>query len=234
MIFDLKLEAPIGIFDSGLGGLAVLREVRRLLPNEDVLFVGDTARQPYGPQPVEDVRRYATEIAGYLGAQGAKIVVIACNTASVAGLEAAQRCYPDLPVLILSSKPKDESVRRAYNAKGGRAFLPKDSSVDDLQEMIWHHALLPDDSGEIVGYSVPLLTALRNARNSALTRRNVLIRGESGTGKELLARYIHRLGKNAPEGQLVTVDSSVLTQELFQGELYGVEPDTATGVAGLR
>lgn len=98
MIFDLKPEAPIGIFDSGLGGLAVLREVRRLLPNEDVLFVGDTARQPYGPQPVEDVRRYAIEITGYLVAQGAKIVLIACNTASVAGLEAAQRCYPDLPV----------------------------------------------------------------------------------------------------------------------------------------
>jgi glutamate racemase len=96
---DLKPEAPIGIFDSGLGGLAVLREVRRLLPLEDVLFVGDTARQPYGPQPVEKVRRYATEITGYLAAQGAKIVVIACNTASVAGRDAAQRCFPDLPVL---------------------------------------------------------------------------------------------------------------------------------------
>jgi glutamate racemase len=87
------------VFDSGLGGLAVLREVQRLLPHEDVLFVGDTARQPYGPQPVEDVRRNATEIAGYLVAQGAKLVIIACNTASVAGQEAAQRCFPDLPVL---------------------------------------------------------------------------------------------------------------------------------------
>jgi glutamate racemase len=99
MRVDLKPEAPIGIFDSGLGGLAVLREVRRLLPNEDVLFVGDTARQPYGPQPMGDVRRYATEITGYLAVQGAKMVIIACNTATVAGLEAAQRCHPDLPVL---------------------------------------------------------------------------------------------------------------------------------------
>jgi glutamate racemase len=94
-----KPEAPIGIFDSGLGGLAVLHEVRRLLPNEDVLFVGDTARQPYGPQPVEDVRRYAIEITGYLAAQGAKMAIIACNTASVAGRDAAQRCFPELPVL---------------------------------------------------------------------------------------------------------------------------------------
>lgn len=91
-------DAPIGIFDSGLGGLAVLRELRRLLPLEDVHFVGDTARQPYGPQPVEDVRRYACEITGYLATQGAKLVIIACNTASVAGQEAAQSCFPDLPV----------------------------------------------------------------------------------------------------------------------------------------
>ena len=95
----MEAEAPIGVFDSGLGGLAVLREVRRLLPHEDVLFLGDTARQPYGPRPVEDVRRFAIEIIGYLAQQGVKIAIVACNTASVAGREAAQTCFPDLPVL---------------------------------------------------------------------------------------------------------------------------------------
>ena len=85
MSANMGSDAPIGIFDSGLGGLAVLREVRRLLPHEDVLFLGDTARQPYGPQPVEDVRRYALEITGYLAEKGVKLVIIACNTASVAG-----------------------------------------------------------------------------------------------------------------------------------------------------
>jgi len=95
----MKQSAPIGIFDSGLGGLAVLREVRRLLPHEDVVFLGDTARQPYGPQPVESVRQYAIENAAYLAQQGAKLVIIACNTASVAGRDAAQACFPDLPVL---------------------------------------------------------------------------------------------------------------------------------------
>lgn len=95
----MKRNAPIGIFDSGLGGLAVLREVRRLLPHEDVVFLGDTARQPYGPQPVEAVRQYAIENAAYLAQQGAKLVIIACNTASVAGRDAAQACLPDVPVL---------------------------------------------------------------------------------------------------------------------------------------
>jgi glutamate racemase len=99
MTANVEAEAPIGIFDSGLGGLAVLREVRRLLPHENVLFLGDTARQPYGPQPLEDVRRYAVEITGYLEQHGVKMVIIACNTASAAGREAAQRCFPELPVL---------------------------------------------------------------------------------------------------------------------------------------
>jgi len=95
----MRLGAPIGIFDSGLGGLAVLYQVRRLLPHEDVLFLGDTARQPYGPRPVKDVEQFAVEITGYLAQHGVKMVIIACNTASVAGRAAAQRYFPDLPVL---------------------------------------------------------------------------------------------------------------------------------------
>jgi glutamate racemase len=99
MTVKLNPDAPIGIFDSGLGGLAVLREVSRLLPHENVLFLGDTARQPYGPRPVEEVQRFAVEITGYLLQRGAKMVIIACNTASVAGREAAQHSFPGVPVL---------------------------------------------------------------------------------------------------------------------------------------
>lgn len=99
MTYRLSKTAPIGIFDSGPGGLAVLQEVRRLLPDEDVLYIGDTARQPYGPQPQDTVRRYAVELTGYLAQLGAKLVIIGCNTASVAGWEAAQRAYPEIPVL---------------------------------------------------------------------------------------------------------------------------------------
>jgi glutamate racemase len=95
----MKSTAPIGIFDSGLGGLAVLREVRRILPHEDVLFVGDTQRQPYGPRTVEEVRQITIEISGYLIDKGAKIVLIACNTASAAGGDKAQELFPETPIL---------------------------------------------------------------------------------------------------------------------------------------
>src|SRR5512146_1233934 len=108
--------APIGIFDSGLGGLAVLREVRRLLPHEDVLFLGDTQRQPYGPRTVEEVRQITIEISGYLIDKGAKIVLIACNTASAAGGDAAQACYPGTPIIGMI-RPGVNAALRASRRK---------------------------------------------------------------------------------------------------------------------
>lgn len=77
---------PIGVFDSGVGGLTVLSALQRALPKEDFLYFGDTARVPYGSKPLEMVRRFAWEISGYLIHQGVKAIVVACNTASSAAL----------------------------------------------------------------------------------------------------------------------------------------------------
>ena len=75
-------DAPIGVFDSGVGGLTVVKELARRLPHESILYFGDTARVPYGPKSPETVLRYSREAAGYLTARGVKAVVIACNTAT--------------------------------------------------------------------------------------------------------------------------------------------------------
>jgi len=91
-------DAPIGIFDSGFGGLTVVRAVLDQLPHEPVLYLGDTARQPYGPQPLADVREYALECLDHLVAQGVKLLVIACNSASAAVLRDARERY-DVPVV---------------------------------------------------------------------------------------------------------------------------------------
>lgn len=85
----------IGIFDSGLGGLSILREIAALLPRERVFYFGDNLHLPYGPRPLEEVRRYATAIAGRLIQLPAKVVVVACNTASAAALKHMRRVYPD-------------------------------------------------------------------------------------------------------------------------------------------
>lgn len=91
-------DAPIGIFDSGVGGLTVARAISAQLPRESLLYIGDTARSPYGPKPIADVRRYSLEILDTLVEQGVKMLVIACNTASAAMLRDARERY-DVPVV---------------------------------------------------------------------------------------------------------------------------------------
>jgi glutamate racemase len=77
---------PIGVFDSGVGGLTVARAIIDLLPHEPLIYVGDSARFPYGPKPVEEIRRYALEIAAYLVARDVKLLVIACNSVEVSAI----------------------------------------------------------------------------------------------------------------------------------------------------
>ncbi|MGD9960955.1 glutamate racemase [Nocardioides sp.] len=91
-------ERPIGIFDSGFGGLTVARSVIDQLPHESILYVGDTARMPYGPKPIGEVREYALECLDHLVSQGVKALVIACNSASAAMLRDARERY-DVPVV---------------------------------------------------------------------------------------------------------------------------------------
>ena len=83
-------DAPIGVFDSGVGGLTVAHALRLHLPHEAIVYVGDTARVPYGPKSPETVRRYAHEIAAWLVEQGVKAIVVACNTATAHALESLQ------------------------------------------------------------------------------------------------------------------------------------------------
>lgn len=92
------LDAPIGIFDSGFGGLTVARAVIDQLPHESITYLGDTARAPYGPKPIGEVRSHALECLDHLYHQGVKALVIACNSASAAMLRDARERY-DVPVV---------------------------------------------------------------------------------------------------------------------------------------
>jgi glutamate racemase len=90
---------PIGVFDSGVGGLTVLRALREVLPAEDFIYLGDTARLPYGTKSPETVVRYSIQCADLLLARGIRCLVVACNTASASALEALNLRYPALPVI---------------------------------------------------------------------------------------------------------------------------------------
>lgn len=91
--------APIGFFDSGLGGISVLRGTMALLPGEDYLYFGDSAHAPYGVRPLEQVRALSRAAAEHLLARGAKAIVIACNTATSAAAATLREAYPDVPVI---------------------------------------------------------------------------------------------------------------------------------------
>ena len=104
-------NAPIGIFDSGVGGLTVARAIIDQLPGESILYIGDTARGPYGPKSLAEVRSYALEIMDELVKAGVKAIVIACNTASAAMLRDARERY-GLPVIEVIQP----AVRRAVSA----------------------------------------------------------------------------------------------------------------------
>lgn len=90
---------PIGIFDSGVGGLTVLKALREALPNEDLIYLGDTARLPYGTKSPASIARYACRAAGHLQEQGIKLLVVACNTASAVALDALREQMHPLPVI---------------------------------------------------------------------------------------------------------------------------------------
>lgn len=144
------------------------------------------------------------------------------------------REFPDLPVVILSTKPR-EDISLEFSRRGALGFISRDDSngAEILKDMLWQHGLLTDPSGEVVGSSVPVLIALREARRAAAHSGSLLIRGERGTGKELLAAYAHRIcEKGGIPRAFVTVNSAVLRTELFASELFGIEPRTASGVDG--
>ncbi len=92
-------EAPIGVFDSGIGGLTVVRALRRLLPSESVVYLGDTARVPYGTKSPETVIRYSLNNARFLLGRGVKMLVVACNTASSTALGAMREHFTGIPVI---------------------------------------------------------------------------------------------------------------------------------------
>ena len=111
-------DAPIGIFDSGVGGLTVARSVSQLLPRESVLYIGDTAHSPYGPKPIADVRRYGLEVLDALVDEGVKMLVIACNTASAALLRDARERY-DVPVVEVIGPAVRTAISTTRNGRIG-------------------------------------------------------------------------------------------------------------------
>ncbi|OPJ54812.1 glutamate racemase [Alkalithermobacter paradoxus] len=109
---------PIGVFDSGIGGLTVLKEIMEVLPNEDIVYFGDTARVPYGPRSKETVTKYTFQCINFLLTKNIKAIVIACNTATARSLKLAQEKY-DVPIIGVVEAGAKTAVNVTKNKRVG-------------------------------------------------------------------------------------------------------------------
>jgi len=139
---EARSDAPVGVFDSGVGGLTVLRALAATLPNEDLLYLGDTARLPYGTKSPATVARYSVRAAEALVARGIKALVVACNTASASALPWLREQFPALPVIGVI----EPGARAAADAsRSGRiAVLATEGTVQGGAYERAIHAVRPD------------------------------------------------------------------------------------------
>jgi glutamate racemase len=141
--------SPIGVFDSGFGGLTVLKELQKALPHEQFIYFGDTARLPYGTKSRETIIRYTTQNCSFLEGQGVKMIVIACNTATSMALDSVSLSIPVIGVI-------DPVIKLIASKRIGILGTRATISSGVYQQKI--HALIPD--AEITAIPAPLLVSL--------------------------------------------------------------------------
>jgi glutamate racemase len=162
---------PIGVFDSGIGGLTVVKAVRDLLPNESISYLGDTARVPYGPKSPETVQRYAIELADILIKQDAKVLVVACNTVSSVALPALMKSFP-VPVIGVIEPGAHAALAASRNRRigviGTRATIRSGAYEKALRAA--------DPSVKVTSQACPLLVPLieEGLLNDEVTERMIL------------------------------------------------------------
>jgi glutamate racemase len=144
------------VFDSGVGGLTVLRALTAALPQEDFVYLGDTARLPYGTKSPESIRRYALQAAGYLRQRGVKCLVVACNTASAVALPALAAAFAPVPVLGVVEP--GAAAACAATRSGGIAVVATESTVRGGAYQAAIHRRRPDAA--VVARACPLFVAL--------------------------------------------------------------------------
>lgn len=178
--------APIGIFDSGLGGLTVAAAVRKLLPSEQIVYLGDTARVPYGTRSPETVQRFALENARFLRKHNIKLLVAACNTVSSVALETLRQAVPEIPVIGVIHSGVRAAIRsnaRSVTVIGTRGTIRSGAYERALKEA--------DPGLQVNAIACPLLVPL--AEEGILTGPAV---------KEILHLYLAPLRKTPPDALL--------------------------------
>jgi glutamate racemase len=143
---------PVGVFDSGLGGLTVVRSILDTLPGESIVYFGDTARYPYGPRPLEEIRDFAVEIARHLVEQDVKLVVVACNSATAAAFDQVAAAVP-VPVIGVIEPAVRAAVRATRNGRVG--LIATEATVRSGAYARALRAVDPDGEIELIPQACP-------------------------------------------------------------------------------
>jgi glutamate racemase len=154
---DKNKDMPIGLFDSGIGGLSVLKQFIRFLPYERYIYLGDTARVPYGNKSAETVQEYSRQCTQFLLDKGVKLVVVACNTASSLALEQVKQTS-DVPVVDMISPVAGAALRATHNGRigviGTRATISSDAYANAIK------SLTKPDNVEVHSRACPLFVPI--------------------------------------------------------------------------
>ncbi len=149
-------DQPIGVFDSGVGGLTVLKALQTLLPNESFIYLGDTARLPYGTKSASTVTRYAQQATHYLVERGIKLLVIACNTAASTALPVLAKDFLEIPVIGVVEPGAEAACQASRN--GDILVLATESTVQNRAYELAIHARQPNY--KVISQSCSLFVAL--------------------------------------------------------------------------
>lgn len=143
-------ERPIAVFDSGVGGISVLRELVKILPNEDFIYYGDSKNAPYGMKDKETVKQLTIDAAEYLFAQGAKGLVVACNTATSAAVRVLREMYPEIPIVGI-----EPAVKPAATLKPNCRVLVMATPMTIREEKFQKLMARYEDQAEIIPLPCP-------------------------------------------------------------------------------
>ncbi|MDR0927977.1 MAG: glutamate racemase [Ignavibacteria bacterium] len=154
----MNKTAPIGVFDSGIGGLSVLKQLIRFLPYENYVYLGDTARVPYGNKSNTTVKQYATDCASFLLSKKVKLIVVACNTVSAVALQSVKDIAVDVPVIGMIEPAAAAALHSTNNGRigviGTRATIASNSYKNAII------GLAPDNAVQVYSQECPLFVPL--------------------------------------------------------------------------
>ncbi|WP_207263289.1 glutamate racemase [Desulfovibrio sp. Huiquan2017] len=228
-----QAELPIGVFDSGVGGLTVLKALRERMPCEDIIYLGDTARLPYGTKSAQTIVRYGVQCGAELIKRGIKLLVVACNTASAVALDALREANPGVPVIGVVEPGAQAACRASDNQ--AIAVIATESTIAGGAYQRAIHAIRPQ--ARILGHPCPLFVALAEEGwtdgqiPEAVAARYLdpLFRPASGTGHPVIPDTLV-LGcthfpllapaiRNVVPSHTTIVDSAATTAETVYREL---------------